>query len=48
VVTDFYEYGWGHSFHFASRFKDEAFQESLKRSEYFMASKLGLKPGMKV
>eukprot|EP00160_Parvularia_atlantis_P018888 Unigene7179_Nuclearia_a/m.22034 Unigene7179_Nuclearia_a/g.22034 ORF Unigene7179_Nuclearia_a/g.22034 Unigene7179_Nuclearia_a/m.22034 type:complete len:350 (-) Unigene7179_Nuclearia_a:74-1123(-) len=48
VVTDFYEYGWGHSFHFANRFKNETFPESLKRSEYFLALKLGLKPGMKV
>jgi len=48
VVTDFYEYGWGHSFHFANRYKDEGFQESVKRSEYFLALKLCLKPGMKV
>jgi len=48
IVTDFYEYGWGHSFHFASRFKGETFSESIKRSEYFLALKLGLKPGMKV
>jgi hypothetical protein len=48
VVTDFYEYGWGHSFHFACRFSGEGFQESLRRSEYLLALKLGLKPGMRV
>ncbi|KAF0721254.1 hypothetical protein AaE_010116 [Aphanomyces astaci] len=42
LVTDFYEYGWGQSFHFANRFKDETFTESIKRVEYFLAAKLGL------
>jgi sterol 24-C-methyltransferase len=47
IVTDFYEYGWGQSFHFAPRWKNETFHESIKRAEYFLASRLGLKPGMK-
>lgn len=42
LVTDFYEYGWGHSFHFAQRWKGEDFQESLRRAEYFIALRLGL------
>ncbi|KAG9410378.1 Delta(24)-sterol C-methyltransferase [Aphanomyces cochlioides] len=42
LVTDFYEYGWGQSFHFANRFRDETFRESIRRVEYFLASKLGL------
>ncbi|KAF0689356.1 Aste57867_19182 [Aphanomyces stellatus] len=42
LVTDFYEYGWGQSFHFANRFKDETFKESIKRVEYWLAGKLGL------
>ncbi len=37
LVTDFYEWGWGQSFHFAPRFKGEGFHESIKRLEYFVA-----------
>lgn len=29
LVTDFYEYGWGQSFHFAPRKKCETFEESI-------------------
>jgi len=42
LVTDFYEYGWGESFHFAPRLKVETFAESLRRHEYFLAARLGL------
>jgi sterol 24-C-methyltransferase len=48
VVTDFYEHGWGQSFHFAARAKGEAFEASLARAEQYLALRLGLKPGMKV
>ncbi len=48
LATDFYEYGWGQSFHFAMRFPGEGFQASLQRHEYYLASKLGIKPGMEV
>ena len=48
LVTDFYEFGWGQSFHFAPRFKGETFRESILRAEYFLAARLGLKPGMTV
>jgi len=47
LVTDFYEYGWGQSFHFASRHRNESFEASLARHEFFLGLKLGLKPGMK-
>lgn len=47
LVTDFYEYGWGQSFHFAPRFQGEDFHASLARHELFLALKLGLKDGMK-
>ena len=46
LVTDFYEYGWGKSFHFAPRVPGESFKESLQRHERFLADALGLKPGM--
>jgi len=47
LVTDFYEYGWGQSFHFAPRYTGESFAASIARHEHFLASRLGLKPGMK-
>eukprot|EP01090_Pellita_catalonica_P012533 TRINITY_DN2745_c0_g1_i1.p1 TRINITY_DN2745_c0_g1~~TRINITY_DN2745_c0_g1_i1.p1 ORF type:complete len:396 (-),score=66.25 TRINITY_DN2745_c0_g1_i1:1140-2159(-) len=46
LVTDFYEYGWGKSFHFACRYKGEGLQESIKRHEHYLAQKIGLKEGM--
>jgi sterol 24-C-methyltransferase len=48
LVTDFYEFGWGQSFHFAPRHKGEAFEASLARHEFNLALQLALKPGMKV
>jgi len=42
IATDFYEYGWGQSFHFAPRFVGEGFIESLRRHEYYLSSRLGL------
>mmetsp|Transcript_19613 Transcript_19613/g.25851 ORF Transcript_19613/g.25851 Transcript_19613/m.25851 type:complete len:341 (+) Transcript_19613:276-1298(+) len=47
LVTDFYEWGWGQSFHFAPRWKGEEFMESIKRLEYNLCSRLGMKPGVK-
>ncbi|MCY4581690.1 MAG: methyltransferase domain-containing protein [Chloroflexi bacterium] len=46
LVTEFYEYGWGRSFHFAPRVPEESFKASLARHEHFLALKLGLSPGM--
>jgi len=46
LATVFYEWGWGASFHFASRFKFESFAESIRRHEYHLASKLELKRGV--
>ncbi|GMI09696.1 hypothetical protein TrRE_jg7524 [Triparma retinervis] len=48
LVTDFYEYGWGQSFHFAPRFTHETFVESIYRAEHFLALKLGLTSSSKV
>ena len=47
LVTDFYEYGWGQSFHFAPRFTHETFTESIYRAEHFLALKLGLSSSKK-
>ena len=48
LVTDFYEYGWGKSFHFAPRAPDESFADSLARHERNLAERLALQPGMRV
>ncbi len=48
LVTDFYEYGWGRSFHFAPRVPGESFKASLARHERYLAEALELKPGMVV
>ena len=48
LVTDFFEFGWGRSFHFAPRRKGESFKASLLRHEHFLADQLSLKPGMQV
>jgi sterol 24-C-methyltransferase len=48
VVTDFYEHGWGESFHFAARARGESFDASLARAEHYVALRLSLRPGMKV
>lgn len=47
LVTDFYEYGWCQSFHFGPRRKGETFLESIKRAEYLLCSRLGMKPGVR-
>ena len=47
LVTEFYEYGWGESFHFAPRAPNESFPASLARHELFLAHSLGLRPGMR-
>ena len=46
LVTDFFEYGWGQSFHFAPRALNESFAASLARHEHYIAHRLGLSPGM--
>ncbi|CAD6207194.1 unnamed protein product [Miscanthus lutarioriparius] len=48
LVTGFYEYGWGDSFHFAGRYPGETIREGIKWHQHFMALQLGLKKGMKV
>lgn len=48
LATDFYEFGWGQSFHFAPRRRGESFKASLLRHQRFLADRLSLKPGMQV
>jgi len=44
IATDFYEQGWGQSFHFAPRGQSETFRESILRHEHYIALKLGIQP----
>jgi len=48
LVTEFYEFGWGQSFHFGARRKNESFEASIARQEYYIALRLKLEEGMKV
>jgi sterol 24-C-methyltransferase len=48
LVTDFYLYGWGRSFHFAPRVPGESLKASIARHQHYMANILGLRPGMVV
>jgi len=48
LVTDFYEFGWGQSFHFAPRLKGESFRSSIARHQRYLAQVLELRPGMNV
>jgi len=45
LATEFYEYGWGQSFHFATKYKGESFEASIARHEYWLAMRLGIKKG---
>ncbi|KAF9961561.1 Delta(24)-sterol C-methyltransferase [Mortierella alpina] len=47
-ATDFYEYGWGTSFHFCRFRFGESFQQAMARHEHYLASRMGILPGMKV
>ncbi len=48
LVTGFFEFGWGQSFHFAPRAPDESFATSLARHELYLAYRLGIEAGMRV
>ncbi|MDB5403563.1 MAG: sterol 24-C-methyltransferase [Acetobacteraceae bacterium] len=48
LATDFYEFGWGQSFHFAPRARGETFRESILRYEQWLALRLGLTPDSQV
>jgi sterol 24-C-methyltransferase len=48
LATDFYEFGWGRSFHFAQRRAGESFRASLERHQTYIARKLGLQSGDRV
>jgi len=45
LATEFYEWGWGTSFHFADRRAGETFKQSILRHEYYLAGRLGVAQG---
>ncbi|CCK68809.1 sterol 24-C-methyltransferase KNAG_0B03670 [Huiozyma naganishii CBS 8797] len=45
VVTDFYEYGWGSSFHFCRFYKGENFYAAMARHEHYLAYAAGIQQG---
>jgi len=47
LVTDFYRFGWGESFHFAPRKRGETLKASLARCERGLSDVLALCPGMR-
>jgi sterol 24-C-methyltransferase len=48
LITDFYEYGWGQSFHFGPKWASETFEQGIKRYEHWFASQIGAKKGMRI
>lgn len=48
LATDFYEYGWGSSFHFANFYAGEPFRQAEARHEHYLALKMGINENMKV
>ncbi|KAI9882018.1 MAG: Delta(24)-sterol C-methyltransferase [Watsoniomyces obsoletus] len=45
LATDFYENGWGQSFHFCRFAPGEAFQQAIARHEHYLALRMGLQAG---
>lgn len=48
LATDFYEYGFGQSFHFSRAAKAESFVQSIVRHEHYLAHQMDIKTDMKV
>ena len=48
IVTDFYEYGYGFSFHFAPVYDEHSFTRCIQEYEHGVARSLQAKPGMKI
>ena len=48
LVTDFYEYGYGQSFHFAPFYDGKTFKECIAECEREVGRMIGAKPGVKI
>ncbi|MCE2406381.1 MAG: methyltransferase domain-containing protein [Pseudomonadales bacterium] len=48
LITDFYEFGWGESFHFAPSKDSQSFEEAITNHQYFLGNAMNLRPGLNV
>lgn len=48
LATEFYEWGWGTSFHFADKRAGESFTQSILRHEFFLGGRLAVAKGSKL
>lgn len=48
LATDFYEYGWGESFHFGRKSHGETLRESIRRHEHILFGKAQIAENMEV
>ena len=48
LVTDFYEYGYGQSFHFTPLYDGKSLEECIADYEREAGKMIGAKPGMKI
>ncbi|KAL2074088.1 hypothetical protein VTL71DRAFT_7866 [Oculimacula yallundae] len=48
LATGLYEEAWGQSFHFCRFAPNEPFHQAIARHEHYLASTMGLKPGMRI
>lgn len=48
IATDFFEYGYGQSFHFGTVYGDPTLYECLAEYERGMATAINARPGMKI
>lgn len=48
LTTDFYEYGWGQSFHFGVRKRGQSQKSAIRAQEHFIGERLRLTPHMRV
>lgn len=48
LATEFYEWGWGTSFHFADFRKHESFRQAILRHEYYLAGRLNVNKGAEI
>lgn len=48
LATEFYEWGWGTSFHFADRRPGETFRQAILRHEYYLAGRLNVNKDAKL
>jgi len=47
LVTDYYEYGWGQSFHFAVMRPGDTLPQAIERHESWIGYEIGLRPGIR-